>query len=272
MKKRNSLVAKKETTLSAKRISKRTLEQLSTSEDESAPEYVQAKSQKTIRKQAEAAAARQLLDALKDNEDEDEAAERCRKMENRIKHLEEENQQLRQLIVTELPGVLDTLKTTTAQLIALKNGGGSSSCVGVSCASASVPSEEFSSSPCQASYSRPKLMELHPGTGVYLSVSQWTAAHQCRTASAFVRAVLVCLFDTETLIKSNFKGGASKRLTDGEKRVQLDPVKTSALAAATLEMFPGTSKGVISDAINRKIAELKYRLKETLGTSTEYNK
>lgn len=72
-------------------------------------------------------------------------------------------------------------------------------------------------------------MELHPGTGVYLSVPQWTAAHQCRTASAFVRAVLVCLFDTETLLKSNFKGGASKRLTDGEKRVQLDPVKTSAL-------------------------------------------
>ena len=59
-------------------------------------------------------------------------------------------------ISIDLPGIMDTLKTTRAQLIALRNDGGSSSCVGVSCASPSVPSEELSSSPCQVSYSRPK--------------------------------------------------------------------------------------------------------------------
>ncbi|XP_040203822.1 vicilin-like seed storage protein At2g18540 isoform X2 [Rana temporaria] len=222
MKKQNGLDAKKETTLSARRISKRRLEQLSASEDESAPEYVQAKSQKTSGKEEEAAAARResLLDALKEEEEEaaaarresllvslkeeeeeaaaarresllvslkeeeeeeeeaaaarreslvalkdeeeeeEEAAETCREMEMRIKHLEGENQQLRQLIVTELPGVLDTLKSTTAQLIALKNDGDRSSCGGVSCASASILSEEWSSSPYHASYSRPKQLLL----------------------------------------------------------------------------------------------------------------
>ena len=58
-------------------------------------------------------------------------------------------------ISIELPGIMDALKTR-AQLIALKNDGGSSSCVGVSCASPSVPSEELNLSPSQVSYSGPK--------------------------------------------------------------------------------------------------------------------
>ena len=54
-------------------------------------------------------------------------------------------------------------KTTRAQLIALKNDGGSSSCVGVSCASPSVPPEELNLSPCQVSYlllKRTRLLKL----------------------------------------------------------------------------------------------------------------
>ncbi|XP_044132509.1 uncharacterized protein LOC122925037 isoform X1 [Bufo gargarizans] len=266
----NMLVAEKETNLGTKRCSKRRFEQLLTSEDESAAEDVQAKSRKAMRKEAEIVAAKQLLNGVKDNQGDDEAPERRRNMEGRIRKLEEENKQLRQLIVTELPSILDTLRTTTEQLIALKNDGGS--CLGPSSSSESISSQELHSSQNQTAPSKPKQMELHPGTRVYLSAPQWAAAQQCSTASAFVRAVIMSLFDTDTLLKSNFKGGASKRLTDGEKRVPLDPVKTSALTAATLEKFPGTSKGVISDAVNRKIAELKFRLKETGKTSADLQK
>jgi hypothetical protein len=72
---------------------------------------------------------------------------------------------------------------------------------------------------------------LFDGCDVTLPRSAHALAYQAATATAMARTLLLSLFDTETLLSSNLKGGASKRPgTDESVRFsRLDSRKLEAI-------------------------------------------
>jgi hypothetical protein len=74
-------------------------------------------------------------------------------------------------------------------------------------------------------------MPVHNGSPVNVSTSAFIAAQQSSTATAMARALLMSVFDIETLMNSNLKGGTSKRSgQDDVARLQkLDEDKVEAI-------------------------------------------
>nr|XP_023676930.1 uncharacterized protein LOC111848831 isoform X1 [Paramormyrops kingsleyae] len=108
-----------------------------------------------------------------------------------------------------------------------------------------------------SSHARP--VEVYPGSGVFCEAQAWTSAIQAQSPTAMVRMLLLGVFDTDTLLHSNLRGGRSRRPMFPNHRVGLDPHKLEAIYNATLARFPLARKGQIGTGINSKLSEMRFR-------------
>lgn len=72
---------------------------------------------------------------------------------------------------------------------------------------------------------------------------QWVKAKHAATASQFVRALLVGVFDAETLLVSNLKGGSNKRDTTASSKKALDSDYLSAIYGMIQPSLPVVRAG-----------------------------
>ncbi|XP_051999936.1 uncharacterized protein LOC127655912 isoform X1 [Xyrauchen texanus] len=80
----------------------------------------------------------------------------------------------------------------------------------------------------------------------------------CLPGIQWARILLLGVFDIETLVKSNLRGGESKvsKGGDGERRSGLDEIKVKAIMDAVMSKH-SVSAGQIGTALNGKMAELR---------------
>ncbi|XP_077057411.1 uncharacterized protein LOC143715516 [Siphateles boraxobius] len=105
--------------------------------------------------------------------------------------------------------------------------------------------------------SSPKKIEIHPGSGVYVPKNVlWSASH-ANSPTTMARMLLLGIFDIDTLLKSNLRGGKSKNASPGESKEPLDRIKIDAIMNAVIQKFPGTTRGQLGVAINQKVTELR---------------
>ncbi|XP_038586188.1 uncharacterized protein LOC119911376 [Micropterus salmoides] len=102
-------------------------------------------------------------------------------------------------------------------------------------------------------------VEVYPGSGVLCDVRSWQAANQAPSPTAMARTLLVGVFDMNTLMNSNLRGGRSRRPAFHAQRSALDPHKINAIFNAILARFPLAKKGVIGSGINSKLSEIRFR-------------
>ncbi|KAM6956622.1 uncharacterized protein FYW47_012573 [Aplochiton taeniatus] len=102
-------------------------------------------------------------------------------------------------------------------------------------------------------------VEVYPGSGVFCELRAWHAANQAQSPTAMARTLLLGVFDMETLMNSNLRGGRSRRPAYHQQRNALDPHKINAIFNATLARFPLARKGVIGTGINSKLSEIRFR-------------
>ncbi|CAL8390596.1 unnamed protein product [Arctogadus glacialis] len=105
-------------------------------------------------------------------------------------------------------------------------------------------------------------VEVYPGSGVMCDVRSWHAANQAQSPTAMARTLLLGVFDMETLISSNLRGGRSRRPAFHPQRSALDPHRINAIFNATLARFPQARKGVIGTGINSKLSEIRFRFRK----------
>ncbi|XP_023263408.1 uncharacterized protein LOC111656070 [Seriola lalandi dorsalis] len=102
-------------------------------------------------------------------------------------------------------------------------------------------------------------VEVYPGSGVLCDVRSWQAANQAQSPTAMARMLLLGVFDMDTLMNSNLRGGRSRRPAFHPQRSALDPHRINAIFNAILARFPLAKKGVIGSGINSKLSEIRFR-------------
>lgn len=116
-----------------------------------------------------------------------------------------------------------------------------------------------SESQCTAASGHVSQVEVYPGSGVLCDVRSWQAANQAQSPTAMARTLLMGVFDMNTLMNSNLRGGRSRRPAFQPQRSALDPHKINAIFNAILARFPLAKKGVIGSGINSKLSEIRFR-------------
>ncbi|KAJ8014261.1 hypothetical protein DPEC_G00038430 [Dallia pectoralis] len=111
-------------------------------------------------------------------------------------------------------------------------------------------------------------VEVYPGSGVFCEMRSWHAANQTQSPTVMARTLLLGVFDMDTLLNSNLRGGRSRRPTFPNHRTALDPQKLNAIYNATLARFPLARKGQIGTGINSKLSELRFRSRRAIREST----
>ncbi|XP_039503089.1 uncharacterized protein LOC120459729 [Pimephales promelas] len=152
--------------------------------------------------------------------------------DNELSLVRQELLEIKKFIFTEIPQIKEMLNRSSMHL-------GSQG---------SLPSP---SNPVQ-------IEEIVPGSGVYVSRNVWRSACQASSGTSMARILLLGVFDIETLIKSNLRGGESKvsKVGDGERRSGLDEIKVKAIMDAVMSKH-SVSAGQIGTALNGKMAELR---------------
>ncbi|XP_074531480.1 uncharacterized protein LOC141794833 [Halichoeres trimaculatus] len=102
-------------------------------------------------------------------------------------------------------------------------------------------------------------VEVYPGSGVLCDSRSWQAASQAQSPTAMARTLLMGVFDMNTLMNSNLRGGRSRRPAFHPQRSALDPHKINAIFNAILARFPLAKRGVIGSGINSKLSEIRFR-------------
>ncbi|XP_062256890.1 uncharacterized protein LOC133966140 [Platichthys flesus] len=102
-------------------------------------------------------------------------------------------------------------------------------------------------------------VEVFPGSGVLCDFRWWQAANQAQSPTAMARTLLLGVFDMNTLMNSNLRGGRSRRPAFHPQRSALDPHRINAIFNAILTRFPLAKKGVIGSGINSKLSEIRFR-------------
>nr|XP_033466369.1 uncharacterized protein LOC117246618 [Epinephelus lanceolatus] len=190
-----------------------------------------------------------------------------------IQDLREENMKLKELVVQDVPDLLQTMKNiidlaeplerssselTTPPLppqSSPQSRPGSSFADSPLSLPKSAPSRSTSESAFPAKRDSPSSkVEIHPGTGVMVEKLPWAYAVNANSATVFVRHLLTAVFPVEILLVSNLRGGKRGR---GDTRLPLDKNKLDAIYSATLERWPGTQPSSIGITINAKITEFR---------------
>ncbi|XP_065096825.1 uncharacterized protein [Paramisgurnus dabryanus] len=165
---------------------------------------------------------------------------------NEIHLLRQEVEEIKKHLFTEIPKLHHQLQEIKDTLHTLQQGRSSVD---------SLPSNSVDSNPSS-------LEEIHPETGVKVPRNVWRAANQANTGTAMARILLMGVFDIDTLMESNLRGGESK-IVKGERRRALDEVKVKAIIDAVIMKHPRTTTGQIGTALNCKMAELRVAAAKT---------
>lgn len=72
-------------------------------------------------------------------------------------------------------------------------------------------------------------VEVYPGSGVLCDLRSWQAANQTQSPTAMARTLLMGVFDMNTLMNSNLRGGRSRRPAFQPQRSALDPHRINAI-------------------------------------------
>ncbi|XP_076830142.1 uncharacterized protein LOC143476061 isoform X2 [Brachyhypopomus gauderio] len=72
-------------------------------------------------------------------------------------------------------------------------------------------------------------LEMYPGSGVYVPKNVWWSASHANSPTTMARVLLLGVFNIDTLLKSNLRGGKSKKAGPGEAKEALDVTKVDAL-------------------------------------------
>ena len=72
-------------------------------------------------------------------------------------------------------------------------------------------------------------VEVFAGSGVLCDFRCWQAANQAQSPTAMARTLLLGVFDMNTLMNSNLRGGRSRRPAFHPQRSALDPHKINAI-------------------------------------------
>ncbi|MFT7805972.1 uncharacterized protein LOC108942615 [Arapaima gigas] len=102
-------------------------------------------------------------------------------------------------------------------------------------------------------------VEVYPGSSVFCEARAWHSAIKAHSPTAMARMLLLGVFDMDTLLQSNLRGGRSRRPAFPNHRIGLDPHKLDAIYNATLARFPLARKGQIGTGINSKLSEIRFR-------------
>lgn len=82
-------------------------------------------------------------------------------------------------------------------------------------------------------------VEVYPSSGVFCEMRSWHAANQTQSPTAMARTLLLGVFDMDTLLNSNLRGGRSRRPTFPNHRTALDPHKLNAIySMCVIDTFP----------------------------------
>ncbi|RXM37182.1 hypothetical protein EOD39_3148 [Acipenser ruthenus] len=106
------------------------------------------------------------------------------------------------------------------------------------------------------------MVEVYKGSNVYSEGMVWKAAIQANSATAMARTLLLGVFDMDTLLRSNLRGGKSKRANYADQKEGLDPLKLDAIYSATMKKFPNAKRGQIGVGINSKLSEIRFRYRK----------
>lgn len=107
--------------------------------------------------------------------------------------------------------------------------------------------------------------EVFPGSGVMCESRALRRANQSATPTAMVRNLLVGVFDKQTLLSSNLRGGSSKTSPYHNHHAPLDPHKLNAIYDATLARFPNVRRAQIGISINSKLSEIRFYTRRATG-------
>ncbi|XP_075993311.1 uncharacterized protein LOC142988152 [Genypterus blacodes] len=116
-----------------------------------------------------------------------------------------------------------------------------------------------SQSLCAAATHHVSQVEVYPGSGVLCDLRSWHTANQAQSPTAMARTLLLGIFDMETLMNSNLRGGRSRRPAFHPQCNALDPQKINAIFNAILARFPLARRGIIGTGINSKLSEIRFR-------------
>ncbi|KAL2083198.1 hypothetical protein ACEWY4_020971 [Coilia grayii] len=107
--------------------------------------------------------------------------------------------------------------------------------------------------------------EVYPGSGVLCEARALRRANQSATPTAMVRNLLVGVFDKQTLLNSNLRGGSSKTSPFHNHHAPLDPHKLNAIYDAVLARFPSVRRAQIGISINSKLSEIRFYTRRATG-------
>ncbi|XP_066552569.1 uncharacterized protein LOC136718747 [Amia ocellicauda] len=200
---------------------------------------------------------------------------RVRELEREKAAMESENQRLKDILVNEIPSLLSTMRQTLAaggERIALPDflvsdkdcmtTRSSSACSSPSLPAFSPTRESGNKQNLRSQGHITNCVELYPGSGVFCETMVWRAATQAHSATAMARTLLLGVFDMDTLLRSNLRGGKSKRANYSDQKEGLDPAKLDAIYNATMAKFPNARKGQIGVGINSKLSEIRFRCRK----------
>ncbi|XP_074098996.1 uncharacterized protein LOC141527415 [Cotesia typhae] len=112
--------------------------------------------------------------------------------------------------------------------------------------------------------SSPKMKELgHEGSGVWITRDQWNDAKNKNSFAAMTASLLTSVFPLEVLLKSNYKGGASKNTENKEKKYDaLDENILKVIKEAVQERHNDFKDGPFGTAVNNKCGKLRSEVKQ----------
>ncbi|XP_041107757.1 uncharacterized protein LOC121316718 isoform X3 [Polyodon spathula] len=199
---------------------------------------------------------------------------RVHQLEKEKAEMEAENKRLKDMLVNEIPSLLSTMRHTFAARIETT----SSDCFvsdedcKTSCSDSVCSTPTFPTPPADIEGSNMQSMcasanvtnsvEVYKGSNVYSEGMVWKAAIQANSATAMARTLLLGVFDMDTLLRSNLRGGKSKRANYADQKEGLDPLKLDAIYNATLKKFPNAKRGQIGVGINSKLSEIRFRYRK----------
>ncbi|CAG5093132.1 Protein of unknown function, partial [Cotesia congregata] len=98
----------------------------------------------------------------------------------------------------------------------------------------------------------------HEGSNVFVRREQWDTANSRDTFQSMGVSLVRALFDDETLLRSNYKGGKSKINKNAPQRPGLDPNIMTSIKEAVKRKFPVKFKQfVFGMAINNMMTEFR---------------
>ncbi|KAK2868908.1 hypothetical protein Q7C36_000779 [Tachysurus vachellii] len=154
------------------------------------------------------------------------------------------------MAVKEIPSLLAAVRTLSSDKITESSSNGDET------------EYEALPSPPQPTSPKPTSVPLENDDSTRVFAHCWETAEAQPTAKGMACTLLLGLFSTDVLLKSNLTGGVNKVDPSAEIRQPLDPKKLTALLNAVVQQHPGAKIPDIQTAIKIRICELRHQEKK----------